>query len=331
MVDVATDRMIGPTDDLDVAERALRAGRLVVVPTETVHGLAARADDGAAVARVFEAKGRPAFNPLIAHVADLAMADRLGVLDERARALGERLWPGPLTLVVPLRQGAHEGAPVHPLATAGLATIALRVARGPMSALARRVGALVAPSANVSGRVSPTATAHVMADLAPRLGPGDVVLDGALAPGEVGLESTIVSLVGPPVLLRPGGTPRGAIEDALGMALRDHDGVIAAPLAAPGMLASHYAPRGLVRLDAADAGADEFVIGFGPHRAAGEGAGRFELSPAADLTEAARNLFAALHAANAAGARRIAVEPVPAEGLGEAINDRLRRAAAERG
>ena len=320
--------MIEPTTDIDAAARALVRGGLVVVPTETVHGLAALASHGAAVARVFEAKGRPAFNPLIAHVADAGMAEALGVLDERARRLARAHWPGPLTLVVPLR----DDAPVHPLATAGLATLAIRIARGPMTDLARMTGgALVAPSANASGRVSPTATAHVMADLAPRLDARrDVVLDGSLMPGrvgsEVGVESTIVSLVGAPTLLRPGGTPRAAIEAVLGERLNDHDGAIAAP----GMLASHYAPRGTVRLDATDAAPDEFVIGFGPARLAGEGAGRFDLSPAGDLAEAARNLFAALHAANAAGAERIAVEPVPGEGLGEAINDRLARAAAKR-
>ena len=293
------------------------------MPTETVHGLAARADSGEAVARVFEAKGRPSFNPLIAHVADLAMAERVGILDDRARRLAASFWPGPLTLVVPLR----EGAPVHPLATTGLDTVALRWPRGPMAALAARLGVpLVAPSANVSGRVSPTRTAHVMDDLAPRLAPRDVVLDEAAMAdrADVGVESTIVALSGAPRLLRPGGIPREAIEAVLGEPLGAHDGAVAAP----GMLASHYAPRGTVRLHATDAAPDEFVIGFGPDRPAGEGMARFELSERGDLAEAARNFFAALHAANAAGAERIAVEPVPVEGLGEAINDRLARASA---
>ena len=324
--------MIRPTRSLDEAERALRAGGLAVVPTETVHGLAADAANGDAVARVFAAKGRPRFNPLIAHASDVAMAERVGALDERARRLAAAHWPGPLTLVVPLREGTLGGAPVRPLATAGLATVALRVAQGPMAELARRLGRpLVAPSANRSGRVSPTRTAHAMADLAPHLDPArDVVLDDAAMAdgGEVGLESTIVSLVGHAALLRPGGVPRSAVEAALGAPLADPNP--GGPVSAPGMLASHYAPRGVVRLNATDAAADEFVIGFGPDRPAGPGMARFELSPSGDVAEAARNLFAALHAANAAGAARIAVEPVPREGLGEAINDRLARAAAPR-
>ena len=317
--------MIEPTTDLDAAVRALRSGGLAVVPTETVHGLAADATNGDAIARIYGVKGRPSFNPLIAHVSDLAMAKRIGVLDDRALALAPAFWPGPLTMVVPL----CAGEPVHPLATAGLPTIALRIARGPMTELASRLDRpLVAPSANTSGLVSPTATAHVMADIAQRLDPSrDVVLDGALMRDEpVGLESTIVSPGGAPTLLRPGGIARGEIESVLGEPLRDHEGGVAAP----GMLASHYAPRGTVRLDATDAQADEFVIGFGPDRPAGEGMARFDLSPSGDMAEAARNLFAALHAANAAQATRIAVEPVPRHGLGEAINDRLRRAAALR-
>lgn len=311
--------MIAPTTDLDAAERALRSGGLCVVPTETVHGLAAVAANGDAVARVFAVKGRPSFNPLIAHVADLAMAERIGVLDDRARRLAGAFWPGPLTLVVPLR----EGAPIHPLATAGLATLAIRVARGPMAELAARLGPLVAPSANTSGRVSPTTTAHVMADLAPRLGEGDAILDGALVAGEVGLESTIVSLAGNPTLLRPGGVARADVERVLGVPLAAHDGAIAAP----GMLASHYAPRGAVRLNARETAASEFTIAFGAPFT-GEG---FQLSAGGDLAEAARNVFAALHAANAAGALQIAVHPIPSKGLGEAINDRLARAAAPRG
>ena len=308
------------------AEHALRLGGLVVVPTETVHGLAADAANGDAVARIYAAKGRPSFNPLIAHVAGLGMAERIGELDERARRLGKAFWPGPLTMVVPLR----EGAPVHPLATGGLDTVALRWPLGPMGELARRLAhPLVAPSANVSGRVSPTRTAHVMDDLAPHLDPArDVVLDDAALKdsGAVGLESTIVSLAGPATLLRPGGIARADVERVLGAPLSEHDGAVASP----GMLASHYAPRGALRLDVAGAAPDEFVIGFGPNRPAGDGLRRFELSPSGDLAEAARNLFAALHAANAAGAQRIAVEPIPHHGLGEAINDRLARAAAPR-
>ena len=321
--------MIEPTEDLDRAAGALANGGLAVVPTETVHGLAADATNGGAVARIFEAKGRPRFNPLIAHVDGAASAARLVSMDGRAERLAGRFWPGPLTLVLPLR----EGAGVHPLVTAGLDTLAVRVPRGPMAELSRRLGRpLAAPSANVSGRVSATRTAHVMGDLAPRLDEArDVVLpDAMMGDAPVGLESTIVSLVGEHAeLLRAGGLPRAEIEDALGGGLASAGEGGARPRA-PGMLASHYAPRGTVRLDARHVAPHEFLIAFGPERAAGAPSGVYQLSAAGNLAEAARRLFDALHAANAAGAGAIAVEPIPRDGLGEAIADRLARAAAPR-
>ena len=322
---IAPGSLIEPTGDLSRALAALRAGGLVVVPTETVHGLAADGTNGEAVARVFEVKGRPRFNPLIAHVGSLAMARRLADLDARAGALAEALWPGPLTLVLPMRGEC----PVHPLATGGLGTLALRWPRGPMATLARELDRpLVAPSANVSGRVSPTRTSHVLSDLAARLDPArDAILDDGAA-AAVGLESTIVSLAGPrATLLRPGGAPRQAIEAVLGENLVEPDGTA---ILAPGMLASHYAPQGTVRLEVATVEPHEFLIGFGSARVPGEPAGTFVLSDTGDLAEAARRLFEALHAANAAGAEAIAVEPIPRDGLGEAIHDRLARAAAPR-
>ena len=311
--------------DLEDAAAALRAGGLAVVPTETVFGLAADATNGDAVARIFDVKGRPRFNPLIAHAADAAAAWRLARPNDAALTLAERFWPGPLTLVLPLADTAR----LHPLATAGLDSVALRVARGPMTSLAAMLDRpLAAPSANVSGRVSPTRIDHVLADLAPRLDPAtDAILAGGTA--TVGVESTIVSLVGEaPVLLRPGGLARAEIEAALGRSLiaSAADGAVTAP----GMLASHYAPRGSVRLDATRVEDGEFLIAFGPAAPPGRAIGTFQLSRTGDLAEAARNLFAALHAANAAGADRIAVQAIPRTGLGEAINDRLRRASAPR-
>ena len=292
-----------------------------MVPTETVHGLAADGTNGKAIARIFEAKGRPRFNPLIAHVADVGMAEDLALLDDRARALATAFWPGPLSLVLPLR----ELSPIHPLATAGLGTVALRVPRGSLQELSLRLDRpLVAPSANRSGKVSPTRTAHVMGDLAPHLDPArDVVLGDNGGGVGIGVESTIVTLAGEkPVLLRPGGIARTAIEQLLGSRLKlPSDGAVVAP----GMLASHYAPKGSVRLNVETPEAGEFFIAFGP-------TDRFDaqLSASRDMNEAARNLFAALHTANAVGADRIAIAPIPGEGVGEAINDRLRRAAAPR-
>ncbi len=307
-------------DSIVRAGRFLRQGGLVAFPTETVYGLGADAGDGRAVARIYEAKGRPRFNPLIVHVTDIEAAERLGQFDARARRLAERFWPGPLTLVVPLKPDA----PVSSLVTAGLDTIGLRV---PSHAVAiALIGAagvpVAAPSANRSGRVSPTAAEHVAADFAEVEG---LILDGGRCPG--GLESTVIGLAGDAaVLLRPGGVPRDAIEAALGEKLARPQGDNAAP-ASPGMLASHYAPRARLRLDAREAKPGEVLLAFGPD--APHDAAR-NLSPTGDLAEAAANLFAHLRELDAEGAETIAVMPVPNERLGEAINDRLARAAAPR-
>jgi L-threonylcarbamoyladenylate synthase len=296
----------------------------VAFPTETVYGLGADATSGPAVARLYDAKGRPAFNPLIAHVADIADAERLARFDADAARLAKDFWPGPLTLVLP----KAAGCPVAELAMAGLDTIAVRVpahevARDILAAFGKPV---VAPSANRSGHVSPTCAEHVAADLAGRI---DLIIDGGATP--VGVESTIVACLGEPVLLRPGGLPRAAIERSLGRSLadpapaRDTDGPIA-----PGMLATHYAPRTRLRLNALRVAAGEALLAFGPLPA--EGAERaacvLNLSARGDLVEAAANLFAHLRALDAAGAGAIAAMPVPRQGLGEAINDRLERAAA---
>ena len=288
----------------------MRAGGLVILPTETVYGLAADAADARAVARVFEAKGRPSFNPLIAHVADLAAAERVVVLDGRASALAARSWPGPLTIVAPYRAGVSE------LARAGLDTVAVRV---PSHPLARAVlegfgGAIAAPSANRSGRPSPTRFADAVEETGAAAA---VALDGG--PCAVGLESTVVALLdGPPRLLRPGAVTRGELEAVLGpLAEADAD-----KGRSPGRLALHYAPDAPVRLGATVAQPGEVLIGFGP----GFGPD-LNLSLTGDLREAAANLFAHLRAADRRRPAGIAVGPVPAEGLGEAINDRLRRAA----
>lgn len=302
------------------AARLLQEGRLVAFPTETVYGLGALATSDAAVAATFVAKGRPRHNPLIVHLAELDAAARVGRFDDRALALARAFWPGPLTLVLPL----IEAAGISGLATAGLATVAIRVPGHPVAqALLRETAAPVtAPSANPSGRISPTAAAHVAADLGDRLA---LILDGGACP--VGLESTVVDLSGRTArLLRPGGLDRAAIEGLIGAL----EGPLptAAP-SSPGQLASHYAPRLPVRLDANDVRPGEALLAFGPQVPAGAVAMR-NLSPDGDLAEAAANLFAMLRELDTAGASGIAVMPIPADGLGEAIRDRLRRAAAPR-
>lgn len=299
------------------AAAVLREGGLVGMPTETVYGLAGDAASADAVARIFAAKGRPRFNPLISHVATPGLAAREGELDKRASALAEAFWPGPLTLVVPAAANGH----TCELARAGLATIALRVPAHPVAqALLEAFGGPVsAPSANPSGRLSPTRPEDVASELAGRVA---LVLDGGVC--AAGIESTIVSLLpGEPArLLRPGAIERRRIEALVGpLAGPDRDAVTA-----PGQLASHYAPRAAVRLNATEAGAGEALLGFGP----GAPPDAANLSPRGDTVEAAANLYRMLRELDAAGAATIAVMPIPEAGLGEAINDRLRRAAAPR-
>ncbi|HEV2000153.1 MAG TPA: L-threonylcarbamoyladenylate synthase [Xanthobacteraceae bacterium] len=316
---VATRRVQPDAAGIAEAARLLAEGHLVAFPTETVYGLGADATDARAVARLFAAKGRPSFNPLIAHVADVMAARRAGKLSPLAEKLVQ-FWPGPLTLVVPARDVVCE------LARAGLATVALRVPKHPVAqALLAAFGKpIAAPSANRSGHVSPTTADHVLADLE---GFVDLVVDGGPTP--LGLESTIVDVSGDtPRLLRTGGVPRADIERALGMKLA----AAGDKVRAPGMLASHYATRARLRLDAQDVRPGEALLAFGAPRPAGaEGAAHvLDLSPRGDLVEAAANLFAHLRALDATGAAAIAVAPIPAHGLGEAINDRLGRAAAPR-
>jgi L-threonylcarbamoyladenylate synthase len=312
--------------ELDRAAALLRDGALVAFPTETVYGLGADARNGRAVAAVFEAKGRPHFNPLICHYPDAEAAFAEVIADARARALAARFWPGPLTLVLPRRPECR----VDLLAGAGLDTLAVRVPAHPLALdLLRLVGRpVVGPSANRSGQVSPTTAAHVLEGLSGRIA---AVLDGG--PCAIGVESTVLDLsTRKALLLRPGGVPVEAIEAAIGRVGRPP----AAPaiLRGPGMLASHYAPALPLRLDATTVAADEALLAFGPRPLPGSGA-LWNLSPAGDVVEAAARLFAGLRWLDAAGQRlglaRIAAMAVPEMGLGTAINDRLVRAAAPRG
>ena len=304
------------------AAECLRAGGLVAMPTETVYGLAADATSDKAVAALYAAKERPAINPLIAHVLDIEAAREQAVFSAEAETLAGAFWPGPLTLVLPVASSSR----ISLLARAGLDTVAVRspsheVAR----ALIEAAGVpLAAPSANRSGRVSPTTAAHVVADLDGRV---DWIIDGG--PCRYGLESTIVAcLSSRPQLLRPGAITREAIEAAVGSPIGS-GGVPQTAPNAPGQLASHYAPSAELRLDAASASSDEAVLDFGSSLKSAAGV-RLDLSPSGDLIEAASHLFSYLRALDAAGAMRIAVAPIPAHGLGAAINDRLRRAAAPR-
>ncbi|WP_292467789.1 L-threonylcarbamoyladenylate synthase [Mesorhizobium sp.] len=308
----------------EAMERALallEGGDVVAIPTETVYGLAGDATNGVAVARIFEAKGRPRFNPLIAHVADLAMAERIATFDPLSARLAEAFWPGPLTLVLPQRPESG----IHPLVTAGLGTIALRMPRGFGGELIARLGRpLAAPSANSSGRISATTAQAVAADLGGKI---KLVVDGGATP--VGLESTIVKIEdGKLRLLRPGGIAAEDIEAVAGVELLRG----AAGIEAPGMLASHYAPGASMRLNAGKIASGEALLAFGPKRAEGwqDAVAVRNLSEAGDLREAAANLFAYMQALDRSGAATIAVEPIPSDGLGEAINDRLARAAAPR-
>ena len=318
----AAEARVVAAADVAIAEgaRLLRAGRLVAFPTETVYGLGADATSDAAVAALYRAKGRPSHNPLIVHVAVQAAAEPLAEFDARARALAAAFWPGPLTLVLPRQRGCAVSA----LATAGLATVAVRVPNHAVALeLLRAAGLpLAAPSANPSGSVSPTTAAHVAAGLGAGV---DLILDGG--PCRVGIESTVVALDGPmPRLLRPGGIAREEIERVLGMRV-DAGADAAAPLQSPGQMASHYAPRAPVRLNARTAGSQEGALTFAAQRLDGAQL-TINLSARGDLTEAAANLYAALRSLDDAGVAAIAIVPIPEEGLGVAINDRLRRAAS---
>lgn len=296
-------------DDIAAAVEALKSGKLVLLPTETVYGLAADAGDPVAVAAIFEAKGRPRFNPLISHVASLAQAERLAVFDDRARALAEAFWPGPLTLVLPVK----DREAISDLARAGLETTAIRV---PAHPLARAVleavdRPIVAPSANRSGRPSPTSFQDAVEET------GDaaaVALDGGDCP--VGLESTVVAVLDAVRLLRPGAVTRAQIETVVGPLAEAQDDA----KRSPGRLSLHYAPDAPVRINAAAPRHGEAYLAFGEP-------GPFSLSPTGDLREAAANLFRMLREADRTKPAGIAVAPIPAEGLGEAINDRLKRAA----
>lgn len=298
------------TAEIERAARALRDGGLVILPTETVYGLAGDASNPEAVAAIFEAKGRPRFNPLISHVADLAAAEAIAIFDDRARKLATAFWPGPLTLVLPVRAKT----PVSDLARAGLDTVALRVPAHPLARklLAAFGGPVVAPSANRSGRPSPTTFADAVEETGPSAA---AALNGG--PCEVGLESTVVALLDEARLLRPGAVTRAEIEALIGpLAEAEADAK-----RSPGRLARHYSPKAPVRLNVTSAEPGEAYLAFGP------GDHRWNLSPTANLREAAANLFAYLRDADRTDPTAIAVAPIPHEGLGEAINDRLTRAA----
>lgn len=310
---------------IDEAARLIREGELVAFPTETVYGLGGDATNERAVAKIFEAKGRPQFNPLISHVLDAGEARRLVQWSDIADKLAARFWPGPLTLVLP----RAKNSPIALLATAGLDTVAIRAPAHPMAqALIRAAGRPIAgPSANRSGAVSPTRAEHVAESLGDRV---RLILDGG--PCEVGLESTVLDLTtAMPTLLRPGGATREAIEEVIGPVALSH--AVPSGNAAhksPGQLASHYAPARPVRLNATSVTADEGLLAFGPRPPAGANQ-VLNLSVSGDLTEAAANLFAHLRALDQPANARIAVMPIPQTGLGLAINDRLRRAAADDG
>jgi L-threonylcarbamoyladenylate synthase len=315
----------GDQASIDEAARLIREGDLVAFPTETVYGLGGDATNERAVAKIFEAKGRPQFNPLISHVLDAGEARRLVQWSDVADRLAARFWPGPLTLVLP----RAKGSPIALLATAGLDTAAIRAPAHPMAqALIRAAGRPIAgPSANRSGAVSPTRAEHVAESLGDRV---KLILDGG--PCEVGLESTVLDLTtAMPTLLRPGGATREAIEAVIGPVALSH--AVPSGNAAhksPGQLASHYAPARPVRLNATSVTADEGLLAFGPQPPAGANQ-VLNLSVSGDLTEAAANLFAHLRALDQPANTRIAVMPIPQTGLGLAINDRLRRAAADDG
>ncbi len=311
------------THDIERAAALIRDGQLVAFPTETVYGLGADATNGKAVAGIFEAKRRPGFNPLIVHVLSVEVAGRYAVFESMASALADRFWPGPLTIVLP----AVADSGISSLVSAGLDTVAVRVPAHPLARmlLATADRPIAAPSANISGCVSPTQAHHVRDELG---GAVPMILDGG--PCNAGLESTIVDLSGEkPVLLRPGTITRNELEALLGQPVAAADADAGDCPVAPGQLASHYAPVAAVRLHAVDAADSEALIGFGPHMPKVKGPS-INLSASGDLREAAANLFDALHQMDRPGISAIAVMPVPDIGIGEAINDRLRRAAAPR-
>jgi L-threonylcarbamoyladenylate synthase len=307
-------------EGFDDALALLREGSPVAAPTDTVYGLAADATNGSAVAKIYEAKGRPSFNPLIVHVDGLAMAHRIGVFDNEMHMLAETFWPGALTLVVPLRVNSL----IHPLALAGLETVALRMPVGALADLITGLGKpLAAPSANKSGHLSPTSAEAVAASLNGRI---ELVLDGG--PTKIGVESTIIGHIdGELTLLRPGGIAAEAIEAVIGNTLKRPQFT---KILAPGMIASHYAPNAKVRRNAKHVEANEALLDFGNSKVPGNPVFGLNLSQTGNLSEAAQNLFSHLQALDAAHPVCIAVAPIPIYGLGEAINDRLQRAAAPR-
>lgn len=320
IIDTRTD----PDAALLRAEEVLSQGFPVAIPTETVYGLAADATNPDAISRIYEMKGRPRFNPLICHVSDLAMAEEYVTFDPLSRRLAEAFWPGPLTLILPLK----ENAKVHALASAGLDTLGVRMPDGFSRKVIARFGRpLAAPSANTSGKISPTKAEHVEADLGGKL---TLILDAG--PAEIGLESTILKVEGARIrLLRPGGLDVAAVERLTGISV-ERPATAGAAIEAPGMMASHYAPGARVRLEATRVEPGEALIRFGGKKISGEeqAVAVFDLSLAGDLREAAAHLFDYMKRADASGAETIAFGPIPNEGLGEAILDRLERAAAPR-
>ncbi len=312
-----TDLLSATETGIAEAARLLAEGALVAFPSETVYGLGGDARSDVAVARIFEAKGRPQFNPLIVHVANMEAARAIAVFSDGAERVAAAFWPGPLTLVLPL----SETSGLSPLVTAGLDSVAVRIPDHPVarSLLTAFGGPIAGPSANPSGKVSPTRAEHVMAGLSGRIA---AVIDGGACP--VGVESTILGMTDGPVLLRPGGIPAEALEACLGQRLAS--GGDAAKPSAPGQLASHYAPAAPVRLGVTEPEPGDFWLGFGPDALMAD----LNLSPTGDLVEAAANLFHYLREADARASGTIVVSPIPETGLGRAINDRLRRAAAPR-
>jgi len=304
-------------ENLTMAAKSLQSGDLVSFPTETVYGLGADATDDTAVAKIFEAKGRPSFNPLIVHVPDMARAKDFVIFNDLAQKLAATFWPGPLTLVLP----RQENCPISRLASAGLNTLAVRVPANPLAhdLLVKAAVPVAAPSANPSGQISPTQAIHVASGLGEKV---DIILDGGAC--AIGVESTVVSVSDEGVTqLRPGGITREQLEHALGMPVKI--AAAGSTITSPGMLRSHYAPSCPVRLNATDKKDNEAFIGFGPNF---EGIETLNLSPSANLTEATANLFAVFHKLDGTGFKSIAVAPIPMTGLGVAINDRLHRAAA---